>query len=268
VYSGYHFATRRVRYVEAFDVPPFGGDREAFEQDNTLHSGVVGLRFKPAQPLTLNFDAEVGRADRPFTAVSEKNYHALGARVQYKAGSLLLSAAYKQNYNFNSVSLSAYSSQSRNYSGDLSWAPRGWLSFDAGYSKLHLDTTSGLAFFGGGSLIRTNGYYRSEIHAGNAGARFALGKRVEWYMGYTVTRDAADASRMITLDQLAASAATLPLYQVFPVRFESPLARLSIRLHERLRWNAGYQHYRYREELATFQNYRAHTGYTSLLWSF
>lgn len=268
VYSGYHFATRRVRYVEAFDIPPFGGDREAFEQDNTLHAGVVGVRFKPAQPVTVNLDAEVGRADRPFTPVSEKNYHALGARVQYKAGAFLLSAAYKQNYNFNSVSLSAYSSQSRNYNADLSWAPRGWLSFDAGYSKLHLDTTSGLAFFGGGSLVRTNGYYRSEIHAGNAGARFALGKRVEWYMGYTVTRDAADASKMITLDQLAASASTLPLVQVFPVRFESPLARLSVRLHERLRWNAGYQHYRYREELATFQNYRAHTGYTSLLWSF
>lgn len=268
VYSGYQFSTRRVRVVRAFETPPFGGDRADFEQDNTLHAGVFGVRFKPAPPVTVNLDAEIGRADRPFTPVSERDYHAIGARAQYKAGTLLLSAAYKQNYNFNSVSLSAYSSQSRNYSGDLSWAPRGWLAFDAGYSKLHLDTTSGLAFFGGGDLIRTNGYYRSEIHAGNVGVRLGLGRRLEWYGGYTITRDAADQSRLTTLDDLAASSASLPIYQVFPVRYESPLSRISVRLHERLRWNAGYQFYRYREQLAALQNYRAHTGFTSLLWSF
>jgi hypothetical protein len=52
------------------------------------------------------------------------------------------------------------------------------------------------------------------------------------------------------------------------MRYESPLARLSVRLHERLRWNAGYQFYHYRDDTAAFQNYRAHTGFTSLLWSF
>jgi hypothetical protein len=264
VYSGYHFSTRRVRYVTAFDTPPFGGDRESFEQDNTVHSGLLGARFKPVKPLTINLDAEIGRADRPFTPVSERNYHALGARAQYKAGTLLLSAAYKQNYNFNSVSLSAYSAKSRNYSADASWVARGWLSFDAGYSKLHLDTVSGLAFFGGGELLRTRGFYRSEIHAGNFGARFGIGKRADLYAGYTITRDAAPRSELTT----AGFAPPLVFYQTFPLRYESPLGRLSIRLHERLRWNAGYQFYRYREDTAAVQNYRAHTGYTSLMWSF
>ncbi len=46
------------------------------------------------------------------------------------------------------------------------------------------------------------------------------------------------------------------------------MARLSIKLHERVRWNAGYQYYGYREQFSTAQDYRANTGYTSLLWAF
>jgi hypothetical protein len=243
------------------DIPPFGGERSEFEQENKVHSGLVGLRLQPLRPLRINLDAEIGRADRPFTPISERKYHALGARVQYKAGTLLLSAAYRQNYNFNSVSLATHSAKSRNYSADASWAPRGWLAFDTGYAKLHLDTISGLAYFAGGALVRNNGLYRSEIHAGNLGVRLATGRRVEWYAGYSVTRDNAGGGALYP-------GPALLLQQVFPLRYESPLARVSVRLHERLRWNAGYQFYRYAEDTATFQNYRAHTGFTSLLWSF
>ena len=56
--------------------------------------------------------------------------------------------------------------------------------------------------------------------------------------------------------------------QQFPMLFQSPLARLSIKLTEKIRWNAGYQYYGYHEDLLPSLNYRAHTGYTSLLWTF
>jgi hypothetical protein len=66
------------------------------------------------------------------------------------------------------------------------------------------------------------------------------------------------------------SAVLIPV-QTFPLTFDSPIARVSVRLNQKLRWNAGWQFYRYREEFGLYsvnQNYRAHTGYTSLLWSF
>ena len=47
--------------------------------------------------------------------------------------------------------------------------------------------------------------------------------------------------------------------------------RLSVKINEKLRWNAGYQYYGYHEEfglLSQDQNYRANTGFTSLLWAF
>ena len=54
--------------------------------------------------------------------------------------------------------------------------------------------------------------------------------------------------------------------------FRSPMVRLSVRVRQQLRWNAGYQYYNYRQDLATQviprQNYQANTGYTSLSWSF
>jgi hypothetical protein len=56
--------------------------------------------------------------------------------------------------------------------------------------------------------------------------------------------------------------------QTFPLTFQSPQARVSFRISERLRWNAGYQYYGYHEEFSSGENYLAHTGYTSLLWSF
>lgn len=50
--------------------------------------------------------------------------------------------------------------------------------------------------------------------------------------------------------------------------YDAPLARFSVKLHPKVRWNIGYQYYRYREDSLPVQNYRAHTGYTSVLWTF
>ena len=59
--------------------------------------------------------------------------------------------------------------------------------------------------------------------------------------------------------------------QTFPLTYQSPLARLSVRITPKLRWNAGWQFYSYGEDfhiLGYNQNYHAHTGFTSVLWSF
>jgi hypothetical protein len=49
------------------------------------------------------------------------------------------------------------------------------------------------------------------------------------------------------------------------------MARVSVRITPKIRWNAGWQFYRYREEfgvVGVLGNYRAHTGFGSVLWSF
>ena len=76
---------------------------------------------------------------------------------------------------------------------------------------------------------------------------------------------------------LAAVGATDPVslvfapVQTFPLNYQSPMARLSVRLNPKLQWNAGWQFYNYHEDfglLSFYQGYHANMGYTSLTWAF
>jgi hypothetical protein len=280
IYGGYHYATRRIRSVEHAEIEGEGesmaepaadhdhGSHLPVSQENRLDSGLAGIRLNFARSLTVSLDAEVGRADRPFFPISERDYHGFNARVRYKSKSFALSASARTNYNTNSVSLSSHSSRGRNYSVDGSWTPRDWFSVDGGYSKLHIDTASGIAYFVDFELIQgERSIYVSNIHAANLGVRVGLGRRADLYAGYSHVEDTGDGRFNPFIGSGARPDPFVPV-QTFPLAFRSPLARLSIRLHGNLRWNAGYQHYNYREDFFGRQSYRAHTGYTSVLWSF
>jgi hypothetical protein len=269
-FAGYQYSDRQIRSIEqsAFEGT---ADRVAAEQSNQLHTGRVGVRLQPWKPLSVSLDAEIGRANRPIYTISEKNYHALGGRIRYKARNVQLSVLARTNYNTNSASLFAHSARSRTYSADASWTARPWLSFDASYSKLHLDTISGIAYFFDSQLIGDRSTYISNIHSGYFGARIAAGSRAEITLGYSRIQDTGDNGRTSPIFPDLTGTGTPPAgfaYQSYPLTFESPLARVSIRITNRIRWNAGYQHYRYSEQLLQTQNYRAHTGYTSLSWMF
>jgi hypothetical protein len=261
LYSGYNYSAREIRSIQRFDPVPSPNDLIG-QQDNHLHAGLAGVRLRPIRPLTITLDAEIGRADRPFYPIGEKNYHALGGRVQYKHKTLLISAATKTNYNFNSVALTSHSAKSRNYAFDASWVPREWFSFDAGYSKIHLDTISGIAYFALGQPVTgQNSIYVSNLHVLNVGSRFTIKKRVDLYAGWNRVQDTGDGRDFLSPDPFVAA-------QTFPLSFDSPLGRISVRVTNKMRFNVGYQHYAYNEKFFSLQDYRAHTGYLSVLWSF
>jgi hypothetical protein len=262
-YGGYRYSIRDVRSVEGEAIDDFT-DRLEHTQRNRLHAALAGVRFQPTQALTISLDTQVGRADLPFTPIAERNYHTLGGRIQYRTRTVQLSAATQANYNTNSVSMSEHSSRGRNYSFDGSWTPSRKFAVDGGYGKLHLDTLTGIAYFSGGALVDDRkSIYISNVHTGHLGARAAVHDAVELYFGYSRVQDTGDGrpAPQGTPDPFT-------FWQVFPLSFESPQGRISIRLHQKIRWNFGYQYYRYDEKFLTRQNYRAHTGYTSLLWSF
>ena len=168
----------------------------------------------------------------------------------------------------------AHSSKSRNYSGDVSWTPISWAGIDASYSKLHLDTLSGIAYFQLGQLTNDHSVYVSNIHAGNISARISAGRKVDLFVGYTHVQDTGGDYPGVVQPAMVVSdsgpAVLLPTigFQTFPMSYHSPMARMSVRLNTRLRWNVGYQQYKYSEEVAPTQNYQAHTGFSSLSWSF
>jgi hypothetical protein len=276
-YAGYRYTDRLVRTIEGFSLPAFAESPppDVYENTNHLNSGTVGVRLRPAKNLTANLEGEVGRADNPLTPVSDRNYHTLNGRVSYRTRKVQLSTSYKQVYNVNApVVLSAYSSHSRNYSAAASWAPKDWFALDASYMKLHLDTVSGIAYFSGAiraTLHDGNSLYLSNVHAANLGARLAVARRVDVYVGYTITKDTGDGRATATAGVTDPAGALFAGVQTFPLSYQSPLARVSVRITPKLRWNAGWQFYNYHEQfgvLGYYQNFHANTGYTSISWAF
>lgn len=268
LHGGYEYSNRRI--VASPQVGLAGTIQTLpYAQTNELESGTFGFRLRPVKPLTISLDGEIGRASRPFTPKGDKDYSALTARVQYKAKTLQLMAWSHSDYNENSVTLSAFSSHSRTYSGSASWSPRSWFSFDATYSKLHLDTLGGIQFFAGPQLFQNQtSYYVSNLHSGTIDVRLTAHKRVDLYFGYSRVQDTGDGRSNPFSTTVGPNLTAFQAAQTFPLSFQSPLARVSIRISERVRWNLGYQYFGYHSDFSPGEDYLAHTGYSSVSWSF
>ena len=265
--GGYNFSNRRIGSSPQF---AFAGVTSGvpYIQTNTLNAGSAGVRLRPIKGLTISLRGELGRADNPFTPKSDKDYNSLSARVQYKWKTLQLSAQSKSDYNLNSISVTSYASHARTYSGSVAWSPRSWVSFDASYSKLHVDTLGGIAFFANSQLFNDQfSYYISNLHTGVFAARFST-KRADFYVGYSRVQDVGDGRGAATSTVIGPNLVPFQTAQSFPLTFQSPMARVSIKLTERFRWNIGYQYFGYHEVFSAGENYLAHTAYTSALWSF
>lgn len=277
VFGGFRYADREIRSTEDSGSPGFALSGVTAEQSNHTRAGVAGVNLIPMKNVRAHFEAELGRNDNPFTPQSLRNYHALRGKVQYRTKTMSLGGSYQENYNNNSIQITAYSSRARSYSAEASYNGKSWVSLDGSYSRLHLDTIGGIDFFAGSprstEIKGLQSVYISNIHAANLGVRLALRKYVDLYVGYNLTKDTGDG-RGVGLQRLNTApdiAGILAGAQTFPLTYQTPLLRLSVRLHQNLRWNAGYQYYGYKEDFGLFltnQNYRANTGYTSLLWSF
>ena len=82
-FGGYQYSDRQIRSVVGQKFDGFT-DSLAATQTNIVHTGSGGLRIRPIKPLTIVVDSEVGRANLPIYSTSDKNFHALGARLQLK----------------------------------------------------------------------------------------------------------------------------------------------------------------------------------------
>ena len=274
VSAGFRYADREVRSIEdsAALGSPFSG--LTGEQSDLLRAGIAALNWMPIQDLRVHLETEIGRNNNPFTPIGLRNYHVIRSRVVYrKETPIRSSGSYQENYNNNLDRDHVLQfACPGNYTGQASWSAKPWLSIDASYSKLHLDTVGGLAFFAAGSFITNEqSIYISNIHAASLGLRMPVTKRADLYLGYNITKDTGDGRSSNVLTGSSPTAQLLYSVQTFPLTYQTPLVRLSVKITDKIRYNLGYQYYGYHEDfgvLSENQNYRAHTGYTSLLWSF
>ncbi len=268
LFADYEYSNRRIASVEQTTV---GGVPSTLpvNQTNQLNTGRLGLRFRPVMPLSITISGEIGRNDEPFAPRSDRDYHAINARADYRRKGLLLSAGAQTNYNVNSVALSSYSTRSRHYFASGSWTARDWLTLDGSFSRQHLYTIGGIAYFANAQFITgEDSVYLSNLNTVTFGAQIALAKRADLYLGYSRVQDLGDGRNTPFGSGIGSALPAFQAAQTLPLTYQSPLARLSFRITGKLRWNFGYQYYGYREDFYLSQSFRAHTGYSSLSWSF
>jgi hypothetical protein len=269
IHGGYVFSDRRINSVASAGVaaPPPG--QAPIGQTNKLNAGTLGFRLKPWRYLTILGDGEIGSANKPIYPISEKAYHTLNGRVEYRRKALRLATKAGIDYNVNSVSLTSFASQARQYSVDGSWIPKNWFSMDLSWGKLHLNTLGGIAFFVNQLPVNADSYYVSNIQTVSASTHFVVRKHADILVGLSYVQDFGDGRSNPLVSPVTANLPPAFIEaQTFPLRFISPLARLSLPIRPRVRWNLGYQYYGYREQFSSVQNYLANTGYTSISWSF
>lgn len=269
VFGSYHFSERQIRSLEIEDLQTTTPATPS-EQTNRLNVGTAGIRLQPIKPLRIFLSGELGRNDKPFYPTSDKDYHGLAARAQYRAGRLTASAGFKSFYNTNSTSLFLHSSRGRNWSANAGWNANSTVNFDAGYNYNHIDTLTGLAYFANFNLVESDrSLYLSNLHTFHVTAQANIRRKVELMAGFVQTVDTAGTNDVRA--DVAANPDTRALFlsaQVFPLTYQSPMARISFVLHPKIRWNFAWQYYDYHERLLQYQDYSAHTGYVSLSYSF
>jgi hypothetical protein len=277
-YGAYRFSTRRTGARTALAFPGFTFEEPLAEIDNDIHSGGAGVRWLPMKGVRASFDFEVGRADHPLTPVSQKEFHTESARLQWRGRGATLTANFQSKINNNPTSLAGYSSENRGGGFHGSWADSaGRFTLDGGYQYTHLDTAATIYdLFAPASQLPAyaRSFYTSNLHTGSFGARIAAHSRVILYLGYSIAKDTGDGSNsFLVTDPFtpvypAAGYDGEDFHVSFPLTYQSPRARVSIKLQEKIWWNFGWQRYDYDERFTGTQNYAANTGYSSLSWSF
>ena len=275
VHLGYRYARRRVEEaISGFNLGanlPTPLVPESDEEHNNTHAVIGGFKARPLSEWTLYFDAEHGTADNVFTRIGNYDYTNIRFKSRYKPTSRVgfnVAVITKDNSNpseIAGVSLEDFgvNVKSRIFTSSLDWTATSRFSVSAGYNYHWIDSKAIVDYFfnsvqhpRGNSLyyVRNNFFFIESV------ARVA--PRVTLFTAYRINKDNGQGNRVADPTGNPGT-----LVASYPMSFQSPEARLAIKLHHRLDWNVGYQYYNYTESTIVGprpQNYHAHLPYTSL----
>ena len=275
IHLGYRYGTRRVtEAISGFNLgtnAPAAIPPDSHTEENHTHVLIGGFKARPANDLTIYFDAEHGTADNVFTRIGNYDFTNIRAKTRFKPTSRLgftMAVIAKNNANPTEaagVSLQDFgvSIKSRIFTSSVDWTANSRFSISTGYNYHWINSKSVIDYFFnsvqhpfGQSLyyVRNNYFFVESV------ARIA--PRTTLFSAYRINKDNGQGSRV---EDPTGRPGTL--IASYPMSFQSPEARLAIKLHHRLDWNVGYQYYNYNESTLVGprpQNYHAHLPYTSL----
>jgi hypothetical protein len=279
LHLGYRYGSRRIEEsFEGFNLgssgsltPPPARTAEIDVEQNHTHAIFGGFKARPAKNWTIYFDAEHGTADNVFTRIGNYDYTNIRAKSRYapsKKVSFNLAVITKNNSNpseIAGVSLQDFGvdTRSRVFTSSIDWIPTSKVSFSTGYNYNWVNSDAVVDYFfnsvrhplGHSLYFMRNNFFFFDTTA-------QLFPRVTLYAAYRINQDNGQGSRLADPTGTPGT-----LVSSYPMNYQSPEARLAIKINRRLDWNLGYQYYNYNESVLVGprpQNYHAHLPYTSL----
>ena len=278
MHVGYRYGHRRID--ESFEgynlgsngsIPPPARSSTSDSNQNNTHAIFGGFKARPTTNWTINFNAERGTADNVFSRIGNYDYTNIRAKTRYSPNKKLnLNFAVLTRNNANPSEIAGVSLQdfgvnikSRTFTSSVDWTPTSSISFNGGYNYNWIDSDSVINFFFNGINHPTGhslGFVRNNFFFADVTAQLA--PRLSLFTSYRINKDNGQGNRLA--DPIGTPGTLISSY---PNSFQSPEARLAIKVNRRLDWNLGYQYYNYNESVLVGprpQNYHAHLPYTSL----
>lgn len=283
MHFGYRYGSRRIEQsFEGFNlgsngsIPPPTRTSEEEVEENHTHAFFGGFKARPANNLTVYFDGEHGTADNVFTRIGNYNYTNIRTKIRYIPNrQLAFNFAVITRNNANpseiaGVSLNDFGVdvKSRIFTSSLDWTPASRFSLSTGYNYNWVNSDAVVDYFyqvppaasvrhpiGHSLYFMRNNFFFVETTS-------RLAPRLTLYAAYRLNQDDGQGSRVADPTGTPGT-----LINSYPMSFQSPEARLAIKINRRLDWNLGYQYYNYNENASVGprpQNYHAHLPYTSL----
>src|SRR5207253_3457436 len=262
-------------------------------ETNNTNAFIGGFKARFTKTWTVYFDAEHGTADNVFTRIGNYNYTTIRAKSRYAPNRKVnfnLGLIARNNSNPSeiagvSVSDFGVNTKLRTFTSSVDWAANPRLSLSMGYNYNWVNSDSVIDYFyqvpptvttfhhfGHALYFQRNNFFFIDATA-------TLARRMTLYTSYRINKDNGQGGRLSDpTGGTFVSSGTFTtvlggtLITTYPMSFQSPEARLAIRLNRRLDWNLRYQYYNYNESkfLTTFpvnprpQTYYAHQPYMSL----
>ncbi len=270
LHFGYRYSNRHIEQESLTEIPDAlpGEPEEPEIFDNTAHAGFVGFKARPLKVWSLYFDLEKGTTDNVFTRVDNYNYTNVRLRSIIKPVKTLAintSLVTKDNNNptltpefpFRDFGVDI---NSRIYTGSVDWTPNEKFFLSSGYTYTRLTSQAQVIFFSNFQQLDGLSRYFFRDHFGFINTSIQLHPRATLFAGYFISKDNGAGDRKpVSAAELIGS---------YPLQFQSPEFRLSIRLTKNIDWIAGYRWYDYKEDFPNLQKYNAHLPYMSVKISF
>ena len=268
LHAGYRYTNRHIELGASnitIGQPP---SPELVKFDNSTNTFIFGFKAKPVKFWSLYFDLERGASDNVFTRVANYDFTNLRVRSILRPNRTLsfnASVVTKDNSNPSITEDNrnfGVNTKSRTFSSSVDWSPNEKLSLSGGYTLSQLTSDAQIIFFLANSaqtLGESRYFARDNFFFVNAYVQ--LHRRATLFAGYRVHKDPGQGDRISTPTLFVGS---------FPYQFQSPEAKLVVKLHKNVDWIAGYQYFDYKEQFVNVigQFYQAHLPYTSLRISF